>query len=139
MKKGIQITAIIFVLTGLLSTSCNPGEEASNEPAKIENTLQSVSYFKDTIGYETSYLLEVFSKYNAAIGEIGYPDAGYKLWMIQEEDSTGLKYMAEGFWPNQDAYDEIHNHQLYQAVGEDESNNLDGLVWLEYHRFAKIK
>ena len=108
------------------------------QPKKIENTLQSVSYFKDTVGYETQRLLDAFNKFNEAIDSIGYPDAGYKLWLIQE-DSSEIRFMVEGLWPNQAVYDEIHNHQLYKDAWKNNNEfNWDGLVNIEYHRFVKL-
>ena len=75
---------------------------------------------------------------NEAIDEIGYPDAGYKVWLIQS-DTSDVRFLLEGFWPNQDVYNEIHDHQLYKEAYELIENNWDGLVSLEYHRFIKIK
>ena len=138
MKRSISIIGIVTLSISLMSSSCtNPGNEAEL-PTKIENTLQSVSYIKDTIGRDPQQLLEVFNLYNEAIDSIGYPDAGYKFWLIQE-DSSEIRFMLEGLWPNQALYDEIHNHQLYIDALENANVNWDGMTRIEYHRFALIK
>jgi hypothetical protein len=138
MKRVISFCAASILIFPVISVSCTNQDQETEQPAKIENTLQSVSYFKDTFGYDSQLLLKLFTEYNDAIDSIGYPDAGYQLWLIQE-DTTDVRFMVEGFWPNQEIYDEIHNHPLYKEVSESEDYNLDGLIWLEYHRFKKIE
>lgn len=136
MKKTLLFSTILILI--LFVFSCAPPTEETEEPAPIENTLQSVSYFKDTVGRDPQILLDAFAKSNEAIDEIGYPDAGYKLW-INQEDTTNIRFMVEGFWPDQEAYDIIHNHQLYLDAMAADSNAWEGLVSVEYHRFEKVK
>ncbi len=137
MKRIIPIIGIMTLSLSLISTSCTNSIKEIEETTKIENTLQSVSYMKDTIGYDTQQLLEAFNKFNEVIDSIGYPDAGYKIWLIQE-DSSDIRFMVEGLWPNQKIYDEIHNNQLYLDAWENDEFNWNGLVRMEYHRFKKI-
>ncbi len=102
----------MFMVVMVASQSCNTQVSDSEEPAKIENTLQSVSYFQDTVGIDPAVLLKGFTAMNEAIDEIGYPDAGYKLWM-RESDPSDVRFMIEGLWPDQAAYELIHDHQLF--------------------------
>jgi hypothetical protein len=136
MKK-VSIISGIFALLFLISVTCTQQVQTSEEPAKIENTLQSVSYLKDTIGNDPQLLLGMFTRYNEAIDSIGYPEAGYKLWIIQE-DTSDVTFMIEGFWPNQEAYNIIHNHPLYKKAGESEENEFSGMVRVKYHRFIRV-
>ena len=139
MKRFISIIGLVTLSITLISISCTTPVKEIEETTKIENTLQSVSYYKDTIGYETQRLLDAFNIFNEAIDSIGYPDAGYKLWLIQE-DSSEIRFMVEGLWPNQEVYEEIHNHQLYKDARENNNEfNWDGLVNIEYHRFTLLK
>ena len=137
MKFPIQFIAIL-VISSIFSISCTNQDQAITGPDKIENTVQSVSYFKDTVGYDPQQILEYFNQYNNAIAEIGYPDAGYQVWLVQE-DTSDVTYMVEGHWPTQSVYDEIHEHQLYQEAANNDADIFDGMVWKEYHRFTKIK
>jgi len=137
MKIFIPIIGFVVLSISIISTSCTNPVKEIEETTKIENTLQSVNYMKDTIGYDTQQLLDAFNIFNEVIDSIGYPDAGYKLWLIQE-DSSEIRFMFEGFWPNQKVYDEIHNHQLYKDAWENDDFNWDGLVRMEYHRFIKL-
>jgi hypothetical protein len=75
---------------------------------------------------------------NEAIDEIGYPDAGYKLWMIQS-DTSDVRFMIEGFWPDQATYELIHDHQLYIDAWTAIQDKWEGLVSVKYYRFEKIK
>jgi hypothetical protein len=138
MKRSLCIIILIVLSFSLISISCtNPVNEVE-EPKEIENTLQSVSYLTDTIGRDPQQLLEAFNIFNDVIDSIGYPDAGYKFWLIQE-DSSEIRFMIEGLWPNQAIYDEIHNHQLYIDAWENDAIDWTGLERVEYHRFTLIK
>ena len=138
MKKTDFISACVIVIFSLILIACNSQTKKTEEPTKVENTLQSVSYFKDTLGYDPHLLLEVFTKMNEAIDEIGYPDAGYKLWVVQA-DTSDVRFMLEGFWPDQATYDIIHRNQLYIDAGNADSTLWDGLESVNYYRFLKVK
>ena len=137
MMKRLSIAFLLVASFSLIMISCNTAQE-TDEAEKIENTLQSVSYFQDTVGLDPLLLKEIITALNEAIDEIGYPDAGYKLWVNQSEESD-VKFMVEGLWPDQETYDIIHDNQLYLDAGEANRSKMDGLVRLEYHRFAKHK
>jgi hypothetical protein len=138
MKRSISIIGILTLFISLISISCTNPVIKVEEPKKIENTLQSVSYLTDSIGHDPQQILEAFIQLNEVIDSIGYPDAGYKLWLIQE-DSSEVRFMLEGLWPNQAIYDEIHNHQLYTDAWENFDFDWEGMTRNEYHRFTLIK
>ena len=138
MKRSISIIGSVTLFISLISISCTPPVNKVEEPKKIENTLQSVSYLTDSIGHDPQQILEAFIQLNEVIDSIGYPDAGYKLWLIQE-DSSEVRFMLEGLWPNQAIYDEIHNHQLYTDAWENFDFDWEGMTRNEYHRFTLVK
>ena len=137
MKKNILFIVFLAAIV-ITATFCSTDKEEVQEIVKIPNTLQSVSYFQDTIGMDPQELLTFFNQWNKAIVEIGYPDAGYKIWLIQE-DTSNINYMVEGHWPDQETYDKIHDHELYQKVYEENQDKFEGLVSVEYRRFKEIK
>lgn len=137
MKKAIPVIIVIFAaLVFLVSFS----SEKADLPvqAKIENTLKSVSLFKDTVGVDSKQLLADFEKVNKAIAEIGYPDAGYSIWEVKSEDA-GFRYMIEGFWPDMETYREIHNHELYKKATSVESASFNVLKQTWYYRFEMVR
>ena len=139
MKKTFYFSAIAILVVLVASQSCNTQASDAEEPAKIENTVQSVSYIQDTVGIDPTVLFKTFTLVNEAIDEIGYPDAGYKLWM-RESDTSDVRFMVEGLWPDQAAYDLIHDHQLFLDTRETAFATVwDGLDIVEYYRFEKIK
>jgi len=136
MKTTILSGLILFVLFA----SCTQKSKESEEIKKIENTLQSVSLLYDSIGINPSELLSMFERINIAIDSIGYPDAGYKLWLIQDDSIKDFRFMLEGYWPNQAIYDTIHNNKLYLNAW----NSEDEKVWrkmknISYNRFLLVK
>ena len=138
MKKSIYLFASLTVILSLILFSCNSQVKKTEDRTRIENTLQSISFFKDTVGYDPHVLLEAFAKMNDAIEEIGYPDAGYKVWVIQD-DNSDFRFMIEGFWPDQAAYDIIHDSQIYVDAANVDSTLWNGLENVSYFRFLKVK
>ena len=139
MKKKVSLIAIIFIVVCFILVSCNNQANEIGQAVRIENTLQSVSYMQDTAGMDPQIILKALNNFNQAIEEIGYPDAGYKLWIIQD-NSSEIRFMIEGFWPDQNAYTLIHEHDLYKRAAEENIKTIEsGLKSVEYHRFRRVK
>ena len=98
-EETIVLISISAIAINVILASCYNNVKEVQEPVKIENTLRSVSYFRDTVGYDIKELLNAFNVYNEAIAEFGYPDAGYELWVI-EDDDTEIRFMVQGSWPD---------------------------------------
>jgi hypothetical protein len=132
---GFLVLTIIF----LNCTSCTQRVKESEKVVKIENTLKSVSFLNDSVKIEPSILLSMFERINKAIDSIGYPDAGYKLWLVQSDSTKNFRFMLEGYWPNQALYDTIHNNELYKDAFNAEMKLLNGIISVSYHRFTLVK
>jgi len=133
MKKVIFFGLII----SLVIASCTQKVKESENVVKIENTLKSVSFWSDSIGIDQIELSAMIEHLNMAIDSIGYPDAGYKLWLVQSDSVIDSRYMIEGNWPDQDIYNTIHNHELYDKTYRDEI--LSSLKMISYYRFTLVK
>ena len=131
MKKVVFFGMIIMFII----TSCTRKETETE--VKIENTLKSVSFWSDSLGIEPSELLLTFERLNKAIDSIGYPDAGYKVWLVQSDTIKDFKFMIEGNWPNQTIYNTIHDHELYDVASRNDIMNKLKLV--SYNRFTLLK
>lgn len=138
MKRFFPIIGLVTLTITLFSFSCTNPVKKVEEPVKIENTLQSVSYFKDTLSSNPDELLKGIISFNEAIDKIGYPDAGYEIWIIKEDES-GIRFMVQGNWPNEEVYEEIHEHELFKEASKTISEIFTGLVSVEYHQFKKLK
>ena len=137
MKNLKLIASLVFFTLLLVSFSCDQATVKEEEPAKVENTLKSVSMFSDTLNQDLSVFLAELEKVNAIIDSIGYPDAGYQLWVVQKESFTDYRFMINGYWPDQEAYDVIHENDLYQNAWDEEV--WKGVVRHSYNRFSKAK
>lgn len=142
MKTKINLIgflAIFFIV--FYCTSCMQKVKESEDVSKIENTLKSVHLMKDSIGIDPSLILSYLDRVNKAIDSIGYPDAGYKLWIVQSDTVKDLRFIFEGNWPNQAIYDTIHNHELFKNITPtpDEEKLFDELKRISYNRFTLVK
>ena len=137
MKKTNLVASFIFLLILSVSFSCNQATDEEQTSAKIENTLQSVSFLSDTLNHDPGVFLAQLEKVNAMIDSIGYPDAGYKIWVVQNDEFTDYRYMINGYWPDQAAYDAIHENELYKNAWDEEI--WEGVIWHSYNRFSIVK
>jgi hypothetical protein len=135
MKKIIFLSLIIALIIG----SCTQNVKKSQDVPKIENTLKSVSFWSDSIGKDPHELFLSFDRVNKVIDSIGYPDAGYNLWLIQSDSIKDIRFLIEGYWPNQALYDTIHANELYKNAFEKEMKLLGGLKYISYNRFTLVK
>jgi hypothetical protein len=135
------------ILVGLLAvsffviycSSCTQNNKIVETELKIGNTLKSISLISDSSGIDPYELLSSFERVNKAIDSIGYPDAGYQLWLVQSDTTKDYKYMVEGSWPNQAIYDTIHNNELYLNATKAEEKVWVGKDIYLYSRFTIVK
>jgi hypothetical protein len=139
-SKTIFIGLLAISIMGLLFSNCN---QKTEDVIKIENTLKSVSLWSDSAGVDPLELLSSIERANRAIDSIGYPDAGYKLWIVQSDTFKEYRFMLEGYWPDQAVYDIIHNHELYKNASkgyeQEEEELWKGLKSTSYNRFILVK
>jgi len=138
MKKILCLSLIISLIIG----SCTQPKAEPEE--KIENTLKSVSYLYDSVGIDPHELFLSLERVNKVIDSIGYPDAGYKLWLIQSDTNKTYRFMMEGYWPDQAIYDTIHNNELYKRVDAAMATRAEEELWkalknISYNRFTLVK
>ncbi|TBW28913.1 cupin domain-containing protein [Gramella sp. KN1008] len=83
---------------------------------------KSLHLFELPEGVTEKQLSDHLKEMNQAISEEGYPNAGYHLYKIQDENSDNYQYFLEGVWPDAAAYDKIHASQKWKdmaAKGKD--------------------
>ena len=110
MKKNSIYPLVLIIL---ITLSCTLSQ--CKQDKEIPNNLKSVSLWSDSEGVDPTMLLASLELINTAIDSIGYPDAGYKLWIVTE-DSIAFRFMMEGLWPDMAAYDEIHDSEIYKVA-----------------------
>jgi len=87
-----------------------------------------------------SQLASVLADINAAITEIGYPDAGYTLFKVQSDTTAEYQYLWEGNWPSQATYDVIHENETYTAAFEAHQSVFDALADAHlYRRYVEVQ
>jgi hypothetical protein len=138
MKTTLFLVVSLILLFVFSCTS--PKEEST--AVKIENTLKSVSLWSDSLMIDPKELMASLERINEAIDSIGYPDAGYKLWLVKSDSALDFRFMIEGYWPDQAIYDTIHNHELYKQAtkrADEEDKFWESLINTWYNRFTRVK
>lgn len=136
MKKNILLCAVIsLIFVGCMQQKAAP-------ESRIENTLKSIHLYSDSVGIDPQALWSFCERANKVIDSIGYPDAGYTLWIVQSDTNKAYRFMLEGSWPNQALYDTIHNNKLFkniQPATKAEEDLWKALNDYVYNRFTIIK
>ena len=70
MKKNLMLISCLTTLMIVITISCQTSSQEIEETVKIENNLQSVSYFQDTLDRNPEDLLTGIRIFNKAINEI---------------------------------------------------------------------
>jgi len=135
MKKIVFFALLIAMVVG----GCTQNKAVPE--TRIDNTLKSVTFFYDSVGIDPHLLFLSLEQMNKAIDSIGYPDAGYKVWLVQSDTNKTYRFMIEGYWPNQAIYDTIHNSVLYKDANEAVSRDeiWKALKDVSYNRFTLVK
>ena len=136
--KATPISILLFFFTLSIFFSCTQPSSELKGPVKIENTLISVSLWYDSIPIEPTELLASLERVNTSIDSIGYPDAGYRLWLLKSDSIMNFKFMIEGLWPDQNGYNIIHDNDLYKKAMDAEEQLWEGLKMIQYNRFTKV-
>ena len=97
---------------------------------ELKNTAKvagkkSLHLFKLPEGVTEKKLNDFLKEMNQAISEEGYPDAGYHLYKIPEENAGNYQYFLEGVWPDSAAYDKIHNSERWKKMAEKGKDMID--------------
>lgn len=137
MKRAIFLGLVIALIIG----SCTQKNKKAEMEVKIENTLKTIHFYSDSTGIDPSALFSAWERINKTIDSIGYPDAGYKLWLIQGDTNKAVRFMVEGNWPTQAIYDTIHENQLYKnfKITPEEKKLFSEIKQVSYHRFTVVK
>lgn len=136
--KNLFLTISVIVAASVFSICSCTQKDSVEEKSKIENTLKSVSYWQDSLKVDPAKLLVSIEQVNKAIDSIGYPDAGYQLWRVQSDTVTDYRFQINGYWPNQEVYDEIHNHELYINPTVLDKELWNNLRVIRYERFTRV-
>jgi ketosteroid isomerase-like protein len=121
----------------------NEHESDSSSPG-VAGGLRSVNLFNLPESVSEADLLAGFRELNEAVRSTGYMDAGYSLLRVtqaQVEDtpSVGKDYILIGHWPDQAAYDEIHESAAYIAAGEKLQSTFDAMSEsVAYSRYVQL-
>ena len=105
---------IFFCITACLSD----GEKTSDELMPASINVVSLHLYDTSMNVTDAELMGWLEEINAAIEEIGYPGAGYKFWKAIDETVMQNRYMILSSWPDEEAYQLIHDHEAYKAVNE---------------------
>ena len=102
-------------------------------------SFKSVHFFNLTWDAEEAFLVEALQELNIAIEEVGYPDAGYRLWRVSTHREGRYAYLLEGIWPDQATYDAIHASAIWLRAVERAQPVMGQIVEQEvYDRFHSI-
>ncbi len=131
-------TMLLFCAVLLLSCSALK-EQQQGQVLNEGPPLKSVHLLNLPSNVSESQLVSSFSEINKVISDLGYPGAGYRLWKVQGDSPVEHMYLWEGSWPNQAAYDTIHESEAYDNATERHGDILQALRDFQvYQRYSEV-
>lgn len=92
-----------------------------------DRAIKSVHLFHMPESVTEAELVNAMQQMNTVVAEIGYPDAGYRLWKAETEDPA-YGYYWEGVWPSAEVYRSVHDDPRYREVANDAFSELQPLL-----------
>ncbi|WP_051199772.1 cupin domain-containing protein [Christiangramia echinicola] len=100
---------------------------------------KSLHLFELPEGVSEKQLNDFLKEMNKAISDEGYPEAGYHLYKITDNNDE-YKYFMEGVWPDSATYDIIHNSAKWKAAAEKGKDIVDKIRAQElYLKAERVK
>ena len=100
---------------------------------------KSLHLFELPDGISENQLSSFLKEMNQAISEEGYPEAGYHLYKITDENDN-YTYFMEGVWPDAATYDKIHNSAKWKAAADKGRDLIEKIQAQElYLKAEKVK
>ena len=79
---------------------------------------KSLHLFEIPEGVTEKQISDHLKEMNEALSEEGYPDAGYHLYKIRDDNADNYQYFLEGVWPDHATYEKIHNSEKWKKMAE---------------------
>jgi hypothetical protein len=75
---------------------------------------------------------------NETLAEMGYPECGYVIYKVNDDNESDYTHIMEGCWLSKEVYDITHNHPKYKALSEKYGEIFEGALQNEeYFRVEK--
>ena len=107
---------ITIVLCVMIILSCSAPQEQHQSAPDVGAALKSVHHFNLPSEITEAQLASALSTMNKVVADLGYPDAGYRLWKVRDGRDAEYQYLFEGNWPGQKGYDVIHESEAYKQL-----------------------
>lgn len=135
---------VIFRLLALLIvwlsySSCFVKEDGnpSDEP---QFAVKSIMLYDTIGGFTLDTITAALDDINRVIVSIDDRQTGYSLWRVQSDTITDYRYLIQAEWPDQAAYDAIHQHPDFRKILDQYVHILtETRQWKLYRRFELIR
>lgn len=97
---------------------------------------KSLHLFELPDGITEQKLNDFLKEMNKAISDEGYPEAGYHLYKITDENAD-YKYFMEGVWPDAKTYKKIHDSEKWKAAADKGRDMIDKIQAQELYLKAE--
>ncbi len=118
--------------------------KSSQAPMKLDIT--SEKEVKSVMLYDTIYKWPVdtiqlaLTQINNVISDIGFDNNGYSLWRITNDTTQTYRFLIEGSWSNQAAFDSIHaNPKFRKELDRNIHIFTETRKWQLYRRFEQVQ
>ncbi|MGM9509055.1 hypothetical protein ACS5NO_15075 [Larkinella sp. GY13] len=133
MKKLLISLSALWLLVNLsMSASAQAQQTATTQ-------LKSIHLFDMPAGVTEAQLSAVIGELNTVIKRLGYSNAGYTLYKVAGKGADKYHYFFEGNWPNNEAYQKIHDDKSFQEADKKLGTVYEKIKAVElYRRLVRV-
>ena len=129
---------MVFIVCIISLFACSALENRQHMQKTDEMSYKSVHLSNLPPEVTESQLISFISEINQALNKLEYPASGYQLWKIHGDSNSEYKYLWEGLWPNEAAYESIHKIETVRNIQEKYIDMIKAMNVQVYWQYSKI-
>jgi hypothetical protein len=85
-------------------------------------------------------MAKIMTEFNKLFLILGFQNVEYQLWRVNGNQTGGYTHVWNSVWPNQDAYDKVHQNDDYKNLVEKHRQYVESIVSQEiYNRYIQVE
>lgn len=136
MKTPLFTLFLTVVSIHLLHSSNELYAQAKNNdgPALMSVHLINVPDAKE------QEMARIMGEFNKLFSILGFQNVEYQLWRVTGNQIGTYTHIWNSVWPNQDAYDKVHQNEDYKNLVEKHRQYVENIISQEiYNRYVQVE
>jgi hypothetical protein len=128
------LLAVVSILSLSSVNQLHAQQKNNDGPALMSIHLINVPSAKE------QEMAHIMTEFNKLFSILGFPEVKYQLWRVSGNQSGAYTHVWNSVWPNQDAYDKVHQNDDYKNLVEKHRQHVEVFISKEtYNRYVQVE